>query len=205
MTEYQDDNSEERLREILRAEVDRVQPSGDGLQLIRERTAKSGISWLTWLRPAAAVAASLAIVGTVLMSAPTIREQIIPTTFQEQADPAPPPEPTREDTAPPDTSVEADPPEEGGTQPDGQEPDPPRGEQPDQDNATTDMSATQSDKCPPVEDDPTVAAAPDEPEGVPEHCKSDSDGDEPPPDDDPSDPDTGEPTDPTEPQSSESE
>ncbi|MGI5118457.1 hypothetical protein ACQEU5_02795 [Marinactinospora thermotolerans] len=79
MTDPFDDGFEQRLREALRAEADSVRPSPEALDLIRTRTAQRRLSpWaaLTWLRPAAAVAAAALIGGSVLLGTPQIRDQV---------------------------------------------------------------------------------------------------------------------------------
>ncbi|QVQ53606.1 hypothetical protein J4H86_07690 [Spiractinospora alimapuensis] len=180
MSGHLDDNEERRLREILRAEVDHVQPAGDGLQKIQERTARRGFSWLTWLRPAAAVAGALAIVGSVLFGAPALREQVAPANNDEAGPVATQSETTTDDeeaTAPTDApeSDPADPTPEGGdTTPAEEEPTttPEEGEEGDTD-------PTVLEDCPAPEDDPTLVASPsDRPNAdgdIPDHCFDDSD------------------------------
>lgn len=71
---------EDRLRQALRAEADEFTPSAEGLNLIRERTERSrGAFWfgLPWLRPVAAVAGAVLIAGSVIMSSPQVRDQVM--------------------------------------------------------------------------------------------------------------------------------
>jgi hypothetical protein len=71
---------EEQLRQILKAEADSVAPSGEALQLIRDRTDRHrGSAWfgLPWLRPALAVAGAALIAASVLMSTPQVRDQVL--------------------------------------------------------------------------------------------------------------------------------
>ncbi|WP_017625199.1 hypothetical protein [Nocardiopsis chromatogenes] len=79
MNEPFDEGTEERLRAILRAEADSVEPSPEALNAIRDRTQnrRSPLwSGLPWLRPVLAVGAAAAIAGSVLMGTPQLREQI---------------------------------------------------------------------------------------------------------------------------------
>ncbi|MDA2815228.1 hypothetical protein O4J56_31590 [Nocardiopsis sp. RSe5-2] len=79
MSEPFDEGTEERLRAILRAEADSVEPSPEALSAIRERTQnRRSPFWtgLPWLRPVLAVGAAAAIAGSVLMGTPQLREQI---------------------------------------------------------------------------------------------------------------------------------
>lgn len=82
MTEPPHDPIEERLRAILRAEADSVDPSPEALNAIRSRTQRT--SWATgllnasWLRPSLAVGAAALIVGSVLLGTPQVRDQILP-------------------------------------------------------------------------------------------------------------------------------
>ncbi|MBR8742442.1 hypothetical protein [Nocardiopsis sp. MG754419] len=71
---------EDRLRQVLRAEADEFTPSGEGLQLIRERTERRrGALWfgLPWLRPVVAVAGAVLIAASVIMSSPQVRDQVL--------------------------------------------------------------------------------------------------------------------------------
>ncbi|MUL40197.1 hypothetical protein FZ103_03225 [Streptomonospora sp. PA3] len=82
MTEPPEDPIEERLRAILRAEADSVDPSPEALNAIRARTQRT--SWLTalvnasWLRPSLAVGAAALIACSVLLGTPQVRDQILP-------------------------------------------------------------------------------------------------------------------------------
>lgn len=79
MSEPFDEGTEERLRAILRAEADSVEPSPEALNAIRERTqSRRSPLWsgLPWLRPVVAVGAAAAIAGSVLMGTPQLRDQI---------------------------------------------------------------------------------------------------------------------------------
>lgn len=71
---------EDRLRQALRASADEFTPSAEGLNLIRERTERRrGALWfgLPWLRPVAAVAGAVLIAGSVIMSNPQVRDQVM--------------------------------------------------------------------------------------------------------------------------------
>lgn len=71
---------EDRLRQALRASADEFTPSAEGLNLIRERTERRrGALWfgLPWLRPVAAVAGAVLIAGSVIMSNPQMRDQVM--------------------------------------------------------------------------------------------------------------------------------
>lgn len=184
-----DDNEERRLREILRTEVDSVQPSGDGLQRIQERTAQRGMSWMAWLRPAAAVAGALAIVATVLFGAPALREQITTLNTNGEAGPA-------QTESEPTTDSEGDTaedhtPEGGATDtPDEETDDPPVEEEPTtapEEEEGGDTDPTLLEDCP--VDDPTLAHSPNNGDGqgdeVPEHCSEDSEETDPQDVDDP--------------------
>lgn len=75
-----EDEFEEQLRQLLKAETDSVQPSAEGLNLIRERTETGrAASWfgLPWLRPALAVAGAVMIAASVIMSSPQVRDQVL--------------------------------------------------------------------------------------------------------------------------------
>lgn len=78
MTGPLDENSEQRLREILRSEVENVRPSPDALEKIRARTGTGRFAWLqaAWLRPVGAVAAAALIAGSLMLSATPFRDQI---------------------------------------------------------------------------------------------------------------------------------
>ncbi|MBB4930314.1 hypothetical protein F4561_001134 [Lipingzhangella halophila] len=80
MSEPFDDRNEERLRSILRAEADSVDPSPEALNLIRARTERNRFAF-SWLRPLLAVGAAAAIAGSVLIGAPQVREQMLPNLF----------------------------------------------------------------------------------------------------------------------------
>ncbi|QBI53313.1 hypothetical protein [Streptomonospora litoralis] len=97
MTEPPDDAFEERLRALLRAEADSVDPSPEALNAIRSRTQR-GSNWFSallnasWLRPSLAVGAAAVIAGSVLLGTPQVRDQILPqslTTPAEEHEPAP--------------------------------------------------------------------------------------------------------------------
>ncbi|GAB3481207.1 hypothetical protein [Nocardiopsis coralliicola] len=88
MTEPFNDETEERLRAILRAEADAVDPSPEALTRIRERAeGRSAAGWFAvpWLRPALAVGAAAAIAGTVLLGTPQFRDQVFPTANESAA------------------------------------------------------------------------------------------------------------------------
>ncbi|GAA1087194.1 hypothetical protein [Nocardiopsis composta] len=89
MTDPFDEGFEERLRAALHAEADSVEPSPEALATIRERTERRmRTSWfgLPWLRPALAVGAAAAIAGTVLMGTPQFRDQLLPASFDTDAE-----------------------------------------------------------------------------------------------------------------------
>ncbi|POM24332.1 hypothetical protein BTM25_29610 [Actinomadura rubteroloni] len=77
MTTDRDDELGEILRRALQAEAEGVEPSGDGLERVRERVAERrlrrfGVPWLAggWVRPAIAVAAAVAVAGFGVTAAP---------------------------------------------------------------------------------------------------------------------------------------
>lgn len=75
-----EDEFEAQLRQLLEAEAESVQPSAEGLNLIREKTEKGrAASWfgLPWLRPALAVAGAVMIAASVIMTSPQVREQVL--------------------------------------------------------------------------------------------------------------------------------
>lgn len=81
MTEPSDDALEERLRTILSAEADSVDPSPEALTQIRARTENNRFAaWFgaPWLRPALAVGAAALIAGSVLLGTPQLRDQVLP-------------------------------------------------------------------------------------------------------------------------------
>ncbi|WP_046470985.1 hypothetical protein [Allosalinactinospora lopnorensis] len=80
MTEPFDNHTEEKLRAVLRAEADSVDPSPEALNLIRARTEKKHLVY-SWLRPILAVGAAAAIAGSVLVGTPQVREQVLPEFF----------------------------------------------------------------------------------------------------------------------------
>ncbi|GAB3459596.1 hypothetical protein GCM10027570_43850 [Streptomonospora sediminis] len=90
MTEPPDDSIEERLRAILRAEAGSVDSSPEALNAIRARTQQRS-GWFAalfnapWLRPSLAVGAAALIVGSVLMGAPQVRDQILPQSLTSPA------------------------------------------------------------------------------------------------------------------------
>jgi hypothetical protein len=78
MTEPFDEYGE-RLRRVLHAEAEAVTPSAEGLERIRGKITKRRErrfgAWFTvpWLRPLAAVAASLAIAGVAVSATPALK------------------------------------------------------------------------------------------------------------------------------------
>lgn len=175
MSGHLDDNEERLLREILRAEVDHVQPAGDGLQRIQERTARRGMSWLTWLRPAAAVAGALAIVGSVLFGAPALREQVAPANNDEAGPVATESEATTDDE---ETAGEIDASQDNTSDPtSGGEDTGPAEDEPTtvpEEGEEGDTDPTVLEDCPPMEGDPTIVASPTDDANadgdIPEHC-----------------------------------
>jgi hypothetical protein len=71
------DELEELLRRSLRTEVERVEPSGDGLRRIRERTSRPVRHWSRWRTPAVVLAAAAAVVA-VLAAAPSVLPSLTP-------------------------------------------------------------------------------------------------------------------------------
>jgi hypothetical protein len=61
---------EELLRRSLRTEAERIEPAGDGLRRIRERTSRRW-GWSHWRMPALALAATAAVVAAVV-AAPSV-------------------------------------------------------------------------------------------------------------------------------------
>ena len=159
MSEPFDEGTEERLRAILRAEADSVEPSPEALSAIRERTQnRRSPLWtgLPWLRPVLAVGAAAAIAGSVLMGTPQLREQIF---FAANETGAP-----------------------GQEQPDGggagkATDDTGHAERPQGDGGTTDGKGGGAASPDADEDDDTSIT------GIPEHCRTPppSDGDSPVP------------------------
>lgn len=195
MTHEPKDNPEERIAAILRSEAERVQPSADALEKIRERAARRRPAWVLWLRPAGAVAAALLIAGGILLGTPGLREQVMPSattgaeTTQTVADGAtrsPSDEPPQDDAigqAPPPAPTDE-------PAPTGNEDAPPTDEPSDQELLSTsdsncpgdedasdpgadasrpDDGAEDADKdCDPAEDDePTGPEPSDDPDGTP--------------------------------------
>lgn len=103
MSEPLDENSETRLRAALHAEVNDLRPSGEALERIRTRTSARRFAWLdgalgAWLRPVAALAATVALAASVILSMPQLRDELLPAGDQ-QAAPPPPPETSQETVA----------------------------------------------------------------------------------------------------------
>ncbi|MDS1271182.1 hypothetical protein RIF23_12840 [Lipingzhangella sp. LS1_29] len=103
MTEPLDENSEERLRAILRSEVDGVRTSGDALDRIRARTSTHRLAWLDnllgmWLRPAVAVAVTVLLATSVMLSMPQLRGGLL-TAGDQEPSPRSTPEATQETAA----------------------------------------------------------------------------------------------------------
>lgn len=156
-----EDEFEAQLRQLLKTEADSVQPSAEGLNLIRERTEKGrATSWfgLPWLRPALAVAGAVLVAASVIMSSPQVRDQVLDIVpAGADRDDTPPVDSDGTDNgggaAAPDTSTDSD---DGTTQPEGEpaetpEPTPSPEESPTA-SEEEDYEATAS--CPP-EDDPS--------------------------------------------------
>jgi hypothetical protein len=188
MTGPPDDHIEQRLRDILHAEVDTVQPSGDGLERIRERTALRGFSWLTWLRPATAVAASIAIITAIVMGTPALREHIAPsfsttepTPSETHAGAASPPAPTPADSEAIEEPASPQATDEPGPTTGG-------GESAPEDPEETQLSATSPDDCPPGQEPAGTNgdASDDEDDDAAEECvPAEEDDDDEDEDDDP--------------------
>ncbi|WP_052809777.1 hypothetical protein [Streptomonospora alba] len=153
MTEPPHDPIEERLRAILRAEADSVDPSPEALNAIRSRTQRT--SWATvllnasWLRPSLAVGAAALIVGSVLLGTPQVRDQILPqslTTPASESGTSPRDDPSG-DGAPseaPSTPGPAELPSEGAVPPPG----------------SPSPGPTEGDSTPLGTDDPCTAGSP---------------------------------------------
>ncbi|GAA1092790.1 hypothetical protein [Nocardiopsis metallicus] len=152
---------EDQLRQILKAEAGEVKPSGEGLNLIRERTERQrGSAWfgLPWLRPASAVAAAVLIVASVIMSSPQVRDQVLeivpagadregtpPEAQQDGGDSVAAPEPTTDSatgTSKPEETPGQEPEDEAG--PDGGS------------SSAEDESLESTASCPPGEDGATA-------------------------------------------------
>ncbi|MDA0564013.1 hypothetical protein LG943_06690 [Streptomonospora sp. S1-112] len=90
MTERPDDAFEDRLRAILRAEADSVDPSPEALTAIRARTQRTSRLWAllapSWLRPSLAVGAAALIAASVLLGTPQVRDQILPQSLTAPTD-----------------------------------------------------------------------------------------------------------------------
>lgn len=170
-----EDQFEAQLRRLLEAEADSVQPSAEGLNLIRERTEKGrAASWfgLPWLRPALAVAGAVMIAASVIMSSPQVRDQVLDIVpAGADRDDTPPVDSDGTDNggeaAAPDTSTDSD---GGTTQPEGapaETPDPtPTPEERPTDSEDEDYEATAS--CPPEDQngpssEPTQSTDEDQP------------------------------------------
>ncbi|MDT0327419.1 hypothetical protein [Nocardiopsis lambiniae] len=79
-TDPTNDEFDNRLRHVLKAEADAVTTSPEALNLIRERTARNRTGvWfgLPWLRPVLAVAGTVLIAASVVMSTPQVRDQVL--------------------------------------------------------------------------------------------------------------------------------
>ncbi|WP_283134812.1 hypothetical protein [Rhizohabitans arisaemae] len=73
MTEPHDEYGE-RLRRALRAEVDPIVPSAEGLEIIRTRIERGRP--FRWWRPMFSLAAALVVAGAVVMAVPELRERV---------------------------------------------------------------------------------------------------------------------------------
>ncbi|GHD14600.1 hypothetical protein [Nocardiopsis kunsanensis] len=170
---HNEDEFEAQLRQLLKAEADSVQPSAEGLDLIRERTEKGrAAAWfgLPWLRPALAVAGAALIATSVIMSSPQVRDQvldIVPAGADRDGTPPLGSDGTDNDggAAAPDTSTSTD---DGTTQP---ESDPPGTPAPE---PSPEQSPTASEE----EDYETAASCPPEDGPSSEPTRS-PDGDRP--------------------------
>lgn len=154
-----EDEFEAQLRQLLKAETDSVQPSAEGLNLIRERTEKGHAAFwfgLPWLRPALAVAGAVMIAASVIMSSPQVRDQvldIVPAGADREDTPPVDSDGTDNggEAAAPETSTDSD---DGTTQPEGEsaqtpEPTPSPEERP---TASEDEEYEATASCPPKDD-----------------------------------------------------
>ena len=197
-----EDEFEAQLRQVLKAEADSVQPSAEGLNLIRGRTEKGrAASWfgLPWLRPALAVAGAVMITASVIMSSPQVRDQvleIVPAGVDREDTPAVDSDGTDNggEAAAPDTSTNSD---DGTTQPEGEpaetpEPTPTPEERP---TTSEDEDYETTASCPPEDEDedgPTSKPTQGTDE-EPDSGKTDEDCE---PSDEPSEPDESDEPDP---------
>ena len=198
-----EDEFEAQLRQLLKAEADSVQPSAEGLNLIRERTEKGhAVSWfgLPWLRPALAVAGAVMIAASVIMTSPQVRDQvldIVPAGADRED--APPVDSDGTDNggeaAAPETSTGSD---DGTTQPEAEpaetpEPAPSPEERP---TASEEEDYEAAASCPPEDEDgpssePTQGAEENQPDtggGAEQDCEP---SDEPSVPDETDEPDPG--------------
>jgi len=192
-----EDEFEAQLRQLLKAEADSVQPSAEGLNIIRERTEKGrATSWLglPWLRPALAVAGAVLVAASVIMSSPQVRDQvldIVPAGADRSG--APPVDSDGTDSgggaAAPDTSTDSD---DGATQPEDEPAQTPEPTSSPEERPTAseeeDYEATAS--CPP-EDDPSSEPTRSPDQNTPdtgeteEDCEPSEEPSEPPETDEP--------------------
>lgn len=193
------DEFEAQLRQLLKTEADSVQPSAEGLNLIRERTEKRAGSWLglPWLRPAAAVGGAVLIAASVIMSSPQVRDQVlefVPAGAGREETPPVDSDGTDNsgEVAAPETSTDSD---NGTTQPENEETDEPEPEPSPQESPTAseDEDVETASSCPP-EDGESPGTEPAEGEdespgvrGTDEDCE---------PSDEPSEPDESDEPDP---------
>ena len=80
---------EELLRRSLCTEAERVEPAGDGLRRIRERTVRPARSWWRWRTPAL-VLAGAAVVVAALAAAPSVLPSLTPPAGTSAAAPTSP-------------------------------------------------------------------------------------------------------------------
>ncbi|MBE3001683.1 hypothetical protein IDM40_23735 [Nocardiopsis sp. HNM0947] len=194
------DEFEAQLRQLLKTEADSVQPSAEGLNLIRERTEKGGAgSWLglPWLRPAAAVAGAVLIASSVIMSSPQVRDQVLEfvPAGADREESAPVESDGTDDNgqvAAPDTSTDSD---DGTTQPESEAPDEPEPEPNPQESPTAsdDEDVETASSCPPEDRESPGTKPAEEDEEGPGTRETDEDCE---PSDEPSEPDESDEPDP---------